>query len=232
MYPFSNRRIVTLIKYKLYIGISFLETFDQIREPLITDAGESSDSDDPGVQTFDLGYFFVNRTVLENHFLNKRVQYLSFWGKGNLTALITARTSCGVSEKDYSRLAIIVSEEAHYSVARAAEIMGIPSENIFKVESDPSHRIVTNMLESIYQYAIKQNKIVFCVIGCAGMTAVGAYDDLNKMADFAEKHNIWFHVDGAHGAAVGRMVQFRQTHTGMYKTDHDLTYLCNPEMLW
>lgn len=138
---------------------------------------------------------------------------------GNLTALITARTSSGVPEKDYSRLAIIVSEEAHYSVARAAEIMGIPSKNIFKVESDSSHRIVTNMLESIYQYAIGRNKIVFCVIGCAGTTAAGAYDDLNKMADFAEKHNIWFHVDGAHGAAVVFSDKYRYLINGIERSD-------------
>ena len=138
---------------------------------------------------------------------------------GNLTALITARTSSGISESDYSRLAIIVSEDAHYSVERAAEIMGIPSDNIFKVKSDPAHKISIQLLEETYQSALEQNKIIFCIVGCAGTTAVGAYDDLNKMADFAETHHIWFHVDGAHGAAVIFSNKYRYLIKGIDRSD-------------
>ena len=138
---------------------------------------------------------------------------------GNLTALITARTSSGISEKDYSRLAIMVSEEAHYSVERAAEIMGIPAENIFKIESDSNHKVTISLLEQSYQYALMKNKIVFCIVGCAGTTAVGAYDDLNAIADFAQKHNIWFHVDGAHGAAVVFSEKYRYLINGIERSD-------------
>lgn len=138
---------------------------------------------------------------------------------GNLTALITARTSSGVAETDFPRLAIIVSEEAHYSVERAAEIMGISSDNIFKVKSDAKHKITISLLEETYQSALKQNKIVFCLVGCAGTTAVGAYDDLNEMANFAEKHHIWFHVDGAHGAAVIFSNKYRHLINGIERSD-------------
>ena len=138
---------------------------------------------------------------------------------GNLTALITARTSSGISESNYSRLAIIVSEEAHYSVERAAEIMGISSANIFKVKSDSTHKITTQLLEETYQSAFEQNKIVFCIVGCAGTTAVGAYDNLNEIADFAEKHHIWFHVDGAHGAAVIFSNKYRYLISGIERSD-------------
>lgn len=138
---------------------------------------------------------------------------------GNLTALITARTSSGISESDYSRLAIIVSEEAHYSVERAAEIMGIPSANIFKVKSDSTHKITTQLLEETYQSAFEQNKLVFCIVGCAGTTAVGAYDNLNEIADFAENHHIWFHVDGAHGAAVIFSNKYSYLISGIERSD-------------
>ena len=138
---------------------------------------------------------------------------------GNLTALLTARASSGISEENYSKLAIIVSKEAHYSVERAAEIMGISSSNILKIASDSDHRIQTDLLEQTYQHAMQDGKIVFCVIGCAGTTAVGAYDDLNAIADFAETHNIWFHVDGAHGAAVIFSDKYRHLINGIERSD-------------
>lgn len=121
---------------------------------------------------------------------------------GNLTALVTARTSSGIEEKDYSRLAVMVSAEAHYSVERAAKIMGIRSENIIKVPVGENFAIRTELLEDCYQKAAAEGKIVFCVVGCACTTSVGAHDDLEKIAEFAGKHQIWFHVDGAHGGAA------------------------------
>lgn len=121
---------------------------------------------------------------------------------GNLTALVTARTSSGINEKDYHKLAILVSEEAHYSVERAAKIMGIQSDHIIKVPTGDDFSIRIDLMESYYEKAISDGKIVFCVVGCACTTSVGAHDNLEAIADFAGKHNIWFHVDGAHGGAA------------------------------
>ena len=40
----------------------------------------------------------------------------------------------------------------------------------------------------------------FCVIGYAGTTNTGSFDDLNALADVCEREGLWFHVDGAFGA--------------------------------
>lgn len=121
---------------------------------------------------------------------------------GNLTALITARTSSGIHEEDYHKLAIMVSEEAHYSVERAAKIMGIQSNGIIKVPAGEDFSVRTDLMEEYYEEARSQGKIVFCVVGCACTTSVGAHDNLEALADFTEKHHIWLHVDGAHGGAA------------------------------
>lgn len=138
---------------------------------------------------------------------------------GNLTALVTARTSSGIDEKDYHKLAIMVSEEAHYSVERAAKIMGIQSENIIKVPVGDDFGIRAELLESAYQQAAAEGKMVFCVVGCACTTSVGAFDDLEAVADFAEKHQIWFHVDGAHGGAVIFSEKYRHLIKGIERSD-------------
>lgn len=138
---------------------------------------------------------------------------------GNLTALVTARTSSGIDEKDYHRLAIMVSEEAHYSVERAAKIMGIRSENIIKVPVGDAFGIRPELLESTYQKAVADGKIVFCVVGCACTTSIGAFDDLEAVADFAEQHQLWFHVDGAHGGAVIFSEKYKHLIKGIERSD-------------
>lgn len=138
---------------------------------------------------------------------------------GNLTALVTARTSSGAEEKDFHRLAILVSGEAHYSVERAAQIMGIPTENILKIPVDETCAARTEELETLYQEAVAQGKLVFCLVGCACTTSVGAFDDLEAMGDFAQRHQIWFHVDGAHGGAAIFSEKYRHLLKGIEGSD-------------
>lgn len=138
---------------------------------------------------------------------------------GNLTALVTARTSSGVNDKDYHKLAIMVSEEAHYSVERAAKIMGIQSDHIIKVPTDDDFAIRTDLMESYYEKAVTDGKIVFCVVGCACTTSIGAHDNLEAVADFARKHNIWFHVDGAHGGAAIFSEKYKYLLKGIEHSD-------------
>lgn len=138
---------------------------------------------------------------------------------GNLTALVTARTSSGVDERDYGRLAVMVSEEAHYSVERAAKIIGLPSDGIIKIPTGADFAMRTDLLESYYEKATAAGKIVFCVVGCACTTSVGAHDNLEKLADFAEKHNIWLHVDGAHGGAAIFSDKYKYLLKGIDRSD-------------
>lgn len=99
---------------------------------------------------------------------------------GNLTTLVTARTSSGIPETEYHRLAIMVSEEAHYSVSRPASIIGIRSDNIIKIPVNEGCSMRTDLLEQIYQNEISKSKIIFCIVGCACTTSVGAYDRVDS----------------------------------------------------
>lgn len=122
----------------------------------------------------------------------------------NLTALLAARADKtavweeGTSEK----LAILVSEEAHYCVDRAARIMGLGADGVIKVPCKSDFSMDTDVLEAHYQKAIDENYRIFAIVGSACSTSTGSYDDLEKIAQFAEEKNLWFHVDGAHGGAV------------------------------
>ncbi len=124
----------------------------------------------------------------------------------NLTALLCARQICGSNdtwhEGNQEKLAIMVSEEAHYCIDRAARIMGLGTEGIIKVPADKNFVMQTDLLENLLEAAKKEGKKVFAIVGSACSTSTGSYDNLSEIANFAEKHQIWLHIDGAHGGAA------------------------------
>ncbi|GGK66682.1 aspartate aminotransferase family protein [Rufibacter glacialis] len=142
---------------------------------------------------------------------------------GNLTALLAARAASTNSwETGYEegqKLAVLVSEEAHYCIDRAARIMGLGTTGIIKVPVNEKFQLRTDLLEQYYQQAISEGKQVISVIGCAGTTSTGSYDDLEAIAEFSERHNLWFHVDGAHGAPAAFSPKYKHLIKGMERAD-------------
>lgn len=139
----------------------------------------------------------------------------------NLTALLTARaTQTEVWENGHEQpLAVLVSEEAHYCIDRAARIMGMGSGGIVKIPTNARFQMQTELLEDYYQKAVQSGRKVIAVVGSACSTSTGAYDDLVAIADFCEKHQLWFHVDGAHGGAVVFSERYKPLVKGIERAD-------------
>jgi L-2,4-diaminobutyrate decarboxylase len=142
----------------------------------------------------------------------------------NLTALLTARAVKipeNVWENGYGeqKLAIMVSEEAHYCVDRAARIMGLGAMGVIKIPTDQRFKLRTELLEGHLKAAKEQGLRVFAVVGSACSTSSGSYDDLLALGDFCQQHDLWFHVDGAHGGAVLYSEQYRHLLKGVEKAD-------------
>jgi L-2,4-diaminobutyrate decarboxylase len=142
---------------------------------------------------------------------------------GNLTALLTARAALphDVWHEGYGsgRLAIIVSEEAHYCVDRAARIMGLGDAGVLKIPVDGQYKIRTDLLEATYLKAQAAGLTVFAVVGSGSSTSTGAHDDLAALGTFARAHGLWFHVDAAHGGGAFFSPTYRHLLAGAEQAD-------------
>lgn len=142
---------------------------------------------------------------------------------GNLTALLAARAAAtDVWRRGYAEAekpAIMVSEEMHYCVDRAARIMGLGAEGIIKIPVNERFQLRTDLLEQYYTQATAEGKRIICIVGCAGSTSTGSYDDLEAIAAFSRQHGLWFHIDGAHGAPAAFSPTYAHLVKGMEKAD-------------
>ncbi|TAL62294.1 MAG: aminotransferase class I/II-fold pyridoxal phosphate-dependent enzyme [Bacteroidetes bacterium] len=144
---------------------------------------------------------------------------------GNLTAMLAARqakTEYNIWDdgvRDYKRPCYMISEQAHYSIARNVKIMGLGNESIVKVPVDSHFRMRTDILEEIKSRAEKKGIKIISVVASSCSTATGSYDDLEAIADFCEKHNLWMHVDGAHGMGVLFSDKYRNRVKGIERAD-------------
>lgn len=144
---------------------------------------------------------------------------------GNLTGLLAARqhkADYNIWEegtKETAPLAVMVSAEAHYSVARAVKIMGWGEEGIVKIPVNERREADAGLLEQCYNNAVERGKKIVAVVGSACSTSTGSYDPLEEIAAFCEKHNLWFHVDGAHGAGAALTEKYRHLVKGIEKAD-------------
>lgn len=123
----------------------------------------------------------------------------------NLTALLAARAKAdpdawmkGIDPN----LVILAPEESHYSIARSISIMGMGSNAVISVPTTHNKVMIPDELPALYRKTLEEGKKVMALTASACTTATGLYDPLDEIGHFCQENNIWFHVDGAHGASA------------------------------
>ncbi len=123
----------------------------------------------------------------------------------NLTALVIARSKSVPevwTEGNPSGLSILLPSESHYSLTKAAGVLGLGSKQLCFVDVDDRGAIIPDRLPKSFQKAKELGFGPIALVANACSTAVGIYDPLDEIADFCQDNNLWFHVDGAHGASA------------------------------
>jgi glutamate/tyrosine decarboxylase-like PLP-dependent enzyme len=136
---------------------------------------------------------------------------------GNLSALVVARAQARKSHPNPTRWVIACSQEAHSSIASAAQVMDV---DVLKVEVDGDGKLSGAAIASAvdHLHSTTQNR-VFAVVATSGTTNLGIIDDLKGIAKAARERDIWFHVDGAYGLAALCAPSVRAKFDGIEEAD-------------
>ncbi|MEZ4810562.1 MAG: aminotransferase class V-fold PLP-dependent enzyme [Allomuricauda sp.] len=135
----------------------------------------------------------------------------------NLTALATARRiKCG---DDFSKAVIYLSDQAHSSNIKAIRVLGFKKEQIRIIPTDIEFKFAVNKLKNCIAKDRLEGLLPFCLIATSGTTNTGTIDPLSDLADICKKENIWFHIDGAYGAAAYVSQKGKHLMKGLEKAD-------------
>jgi L-2,4-diaminobutyrate decarboxylase len=140
----------------------------------------------------------------------------------NLTAMLAARARAVPSawaEGVPGDLAVLAPASAHYSVARSVAIAGLGQAAFIPVETDELERIRADRLGDALERARAAGRRPIAIVADACATGTGLYDDLESIGAFAREHDLWLHVDGAHGASALLSPRHRHLLAGIEQAD-------------
>ena len=130
----------------------------------------------------------------------------------NVTALAAARERTFPGSRRTgmpSGATVYCSADAHYSVTRAVELLGIGSDNVRDVPIDSDRRMRSDALADLVEADLAAGRTPMAIVGTAGTTLTGAIDPLSDIADICGDRGIWMHVDGAYGLPAAAVIPER-----------------------
>jgi L-2,4-diaminobutyrate decarboxylase len=140
----------------------------------------------------------------------------------NLTALLAARAQvapdawrAGVP----ADLALLAPRSVHYSITRAAAILGLGEQAVIELEVDELERIRPDRLPDALGRCTAAGRRPLALIATAPATSTGLHDDLRSIGAFCAERGIWFHVDAAHGGSALLSERHRGLLDGIAQAD-------------
>jgi len=151
--------------------------------------------------------------------------FTSGGNEANFSALAMALAShfpCQVEDGfagSGDRPVLYTSSEAHHSLDKSAGLLGIGRRALRRIPVNDRLQLDPAALEQRIHQDLATGFKPFSIVGTAGTTNSGAIDDINALADIAERYGLWFHVDGAYGAAATFSDRHRDLVSGIERAD-------------
>ncbi len=141
---------------------------------------------------------------------------------------------------------IFVSPSGHYSIKKAANILGYGEASVRNIDVDASFRMDVNKLEEALM-SLSDNQYVAAVISVSGTTEEGAIDPLHRVVELRNKlgrecnRSFWLHLDSAWGGYVRTLFKGYDVPEGLSIEEQAEIYrekintpnlTCSTEQLW
>jgi aromatic-L-amino-acid/L-tryptophan decarboxylase len=97
---------------------------------------------------------------------------------------------------------VYVSDQAHFSIGRAIDVLGFPAGTLRVLPSDDDFRLLAEPVQEAVAADRASGLTPLAVAAVAGTTNTGAVDDVPALAAIAEREGLWLHVDAAYGGAA------------------------------
>ena len=138
----------------------------------------------------------------------------------NVTSIVIARNTLypetkqsGNSASPSGRLVLFTSVHGHYSIEKAAQILGLGSSAVVSVAIDSEGCMIPSALSDAIKEALSAGDTPFYVNATAGTTVLGSYDPFEAISDVCKENNVWLHID----ASWGGPAIFSQKHSHKLK---------------
>lgn len=116
-----------------------------------------------------------------------------------LAAVATARDAHQLKGADFARTVVYLTSQLHHCLEKALRLAGLGECVVRRIPMDADWRMLLPALEEQIAADRAAGLRPWLLVGSAGTTDTGAVDPLERLAEVAQRENLWFHVDAAYG---------------------------------
>jgi aromatic-L-amino-acid decarboxylase len=134
----------------------------------------------------------------------------------------------GLTGRDLPRFRIYTSDQAHSSVEKAAIALGLGEQNVQRVPSDTEFRMDVAALRAMIARDLAEKFKPLAAVATVGTTSTASVDPVPEIAKVCRDHEMWLHIDGAYGAGIVLLPEFKWVAAGWSEAD---SMIVNPHKM-
>jgi L-2,4-diaminobutyrate decarboxylase len=166
---------------------------------------------------FGLAETAVATFMLSGTYANQQALYLALHRHAERQGFSLAQKGMA-GFADPTKLAVLVSQDAHFSIKQAVRMLGLGEDSLVLLPVDGNRRVDLAGMQEIVR-ELNGRRAIIAIIATAGTTSTGSIDPITPMADIGDATGAWLHVDGAYGYAYKLVTEWAHLFTGDDRAD-------------